>query len=64
MQPNDAEVKDGVATYLQNSLRTRAGLEGSLLVGFASLLQRLLPRWITQWLFRYTMFKAGSGLQW
>lgn len=53
MQPNDAEVQEGVATYLQNSLRTKAGLEGSLLVALASLLQRLLPRWLTQHLFRY-----------
>ncbi|KAK9837978.1 hypothetical protein WJX74_008922 [Apatococcus lobatus] len=53
MQPNDAEVQEGVASYLQNSLRTRAGLEGSLLVSLASLLQRLLPRWLTQRLFRW-----------
>ena len=53
MQPNDAEVQDGVASYLQNSLKTRAGLDGSLLVSLASLLQRLLPRWLTQHLFRW-----------
>ncbi len=39
MQPNDQEVQDGVATYLQNSLRTQAGLEKSWLISLARLLQ-------------------------
>ncbi|KAK9836717.1 hypothetical protein WJX74_006609 [Apatococcus lobatus] len=53
MQPNDEEVQEGIANYVQNSLRTRAGLEGSLLVSLADLLQRLLPRWLTRHLFRW-----------
>ena len=52
MQPNHAEVQDGVAIYLRNSLGTQAGLEGSLLISLASVLQRLLPEWLSQKLFR------------
>ncbi|KAK9866875.1 hypothetical protein WJX84_010205 [Apatococcus fuscideae] len=53
MQPNHAEVQDGVAIYLRNSLGTQAGLEGSLLISLASVLQRLLPEWLSQKLFRW-----------
>ena len=56
MQPNDDEVQDGVAKYLENSLRTRAGLERTWLVSIARVLQQLLPRWLTQWLFRCMVF--------
>ena len=60
MQPNDAEVQDGVATYLQNSLRSQAGLERTWLVSLARLLQRLLPVWFTRWLFRYRQPSGAS----